>query len=88
MDGRLILLLSVASNSWDHIRPNYCIWLHLIQWRTPGAKFGERKKFSRTKISEWRYFWEKISIFTAKISDDLFFSHRPDFSDFPYLYCV
>src|SRR6218665_2948171 len=27
-------------------------------------------------------FPEKISIFTPKISDDLFFSHRPGFSDF------
>src|SRR6218665_719209 len=42
------------------------------------------------------FFSEKISIFTAKISDDLLLSHRPGFSDFPlllfpdfpYLYCV
>src|SRR6218665_2690437 len=33
-------------------------------------------------------FREKISIFRAKISDDFFFSfsHRPGFSDFPFLF--
>src|SRR6218665_1805779 len=31
-------------------------------------------------------FPEKISIFTAKISDDLFFCHRPGFLDFPFLF--
>ena len=51
------------------------------QWRRHGAEFeGGRKKISRTKISEWRFFG-KISSFTAKISDDLF--HWPGFSDFP-----
>src|SRR6218665_2331543 len=29
-------------------------------------------------------FPEKISIFTPKFSDDLFFSHRPGFSDFAF----
>ena len=32
-----------------------------------GAEFGGRTKISRTKISEWRFFPEKISIFTRKI---------------------
>src|SRR6218665_1144059 len=32
------------------------------------------------------HFIYKISIFTPKISDDLFFSHRPGFSDFTFLY--
>src|SRR6218665_246523 len=34
------------------------------------------------------FFRKTISIFTPKISHDLSFSHRPGFSDFPYLYCV
>src|SRR6218665_934027 len=29
-----------------------------------------------------------MSIFTPKISDDLFFSHRPGFSDLTFLYCI
>src|SRR6218665_156796 len=33
-----------------------------------------------------RFFSEKMSIFTAKISDDIFFSHQPGFSDFPFLF--
>src|SRR6218665_2199049 len=33
-------------------------------------------------------FPEKISILTPKISDDLFFSHRPGFSDFTFLYSI
>src|SRR6218665_483338 len=32
------------------------------------------------------FFWGQISIFAAKISDDLFFSRRPHFSDFPFLF--
>jgi len=48
-----------------------CMQWH-CQWRRPGAEFGGRKKFSWTKISEWRFFRKKISIFTPKNSDDLF----------------
>src|SRR6218665_308995 len=33
-------------------------------------------------------FSEKSPIFTAKISDDPFFSHRPGFSDFPFFYQI
>ena len=33
---------------------------------------GGREKISQTKISEWRFFRKEISIFTSKISDDLF----------------
>src|SRR6218665_2642442 len=50
---------------------------------------GGTKKFFRGPISG------KISISRVKISDDLFFSHRPGSSDFsflfphfPYVYCV
>ena len=53
------------------------------QWRRPGVEFGG------TDQDFWMtVFSEKISIFTAKISDDLFFlfSHRPGFSDFPVLF--
>src|SRR6218665_2905770 len=64
------------------------------QRRRPGAEFGGRTNFSRTKISELRFLGGKISIFMSKNSDD-FFSHPPGFSDFdslssdsPYLYCV
>src|SRR6218665_424496 len=55
-----------------------------VQRRRPGAEFGRDEIFFlQTKISELRFFPEKISIFTPKISDDFFFSHRPGFSDFP-----
>ena len=30
--------------------------VHYSQWRRSGAEFGGRKFFSRTKISEWRFF--------------------------------
>src|SRR6218665_3371166 len=32
------------------------------------------------------FFSEKISVFTATNFDDIFFSHRPGFSDFPFLF--
>src|SRR6218665_4155640 len=41
---------------------------------------GGTKKFLRGPISG------KISIFSVKISDDLFFSHRLGSSDFPFLF--
>src|SRR6218665_2302458 len=48
---------------------------------------GDGKLFrGQTFVNE--VFSEKISIFTPKISDDHFFSHRPGFSDFPFLYCM
>src|SRR6218665_3970322 len=57
--------------------------------RRPGAEFGGTKKIFRGPISG------KISIFRVKISDGLFFSHRPGSSDFfflfphcPYVYYV
>src|SRR6218665_949963 len=34
------------------------------------------------------FFPEKIPIFTPKISDDFFFSHRPGFSHFTFVYCI
>src|SRR6218665_997458 len=49
------------------------------QWRRPGAEFGGTEKiFADQNFS-------KISIFMAKIFDD-FFSHRPGFSDFLFLF--
>ena len=48
--------------------------------RRPGAEFGGTKKIFSSPISG------KISIFRVKISDDLFFSHRPGSSDFPFLF--
>src|SRR6218665_2127376 len=33
-----------------------------------------------------RFFLVKISIFMVTISDDLFLSHRPGFSNFPFLF--
>ena len=41
---------------------------------------GGTKKFFRGPISE------KIFVFRVNISDDLFFSHRPGSSDFPFLF--
>src|SRR6218665_1164912 len=41
---------------------------------------GGTKKFFRSPISG------KISIFRVKISDDLFFSHRPGSSDFSHIF--
>jgi len=40
------------------------------QWRRPGAEFGGTENFF---ADQDEVFSEKISIFTAKISDDLFF---------------
>src|SRR6218665_1452187 len=54
--------------------------------RRPGAEFGGRKKTGTPKFLN-DLFWETTSIFTPKISDDLF-CHRLYFSDFPCLYCV
>src|SRR6218665_888053 len=48
--------------------------------RRPGAKFGGTTTNFRGPISG------KISIFRVKISDDLFFSHRPGSSDFSFLF--
>src|SRR6218665_2723603 len=66
----------------------------LAQWRRPGAEFGGDGKFFRGPRFLNDVFRRKILIFTAKISYD-FFSHRPCFLDFPflfpdcpYLYCV
>src|SRR6218665_2273594 len=39
------------------------------QWRKPGAEFGGRKNFSRTKMT---FFLKKISILMTTIFDDLF----------------
>src|SRR6218665_3388438 len=55
------------------------------QWRRPGAEFGRDGKIFRGSRFLNDVFSEKISIFTAKISDD-FFSHRPGFSDFPLIF--
>ena len=59
----------------------------LFQWRRPGAEFGGTKKIfaDQDNIFSLTFFSGKISIFTANISDDLFLSHRPGFSDFPFL---
>ena len=55
------------------------------QWRRPGAEFGGgEKKFRGPRFLN--DVSEKISIFAAKISYDLFFSHWPFFSDFPFLF--
>src|SRR6218665_1917699 len=48
--------------------------------RRPGAEFGGKKKIFHGPISG------KISIFRVKISDDLFFSHRPGSSDFSHIF--
>ncbi len=58
------------------------------QWRRPGAEFGGTEKISRTKISEWRFFPEKISIFTPKISDDLFLVIDQVFQIFPIFFQI
>src|SRR6218665_115101 len=48
--------------------------------RRPGAEFGGTQNNFRGPISG------KISISRVKISDDLFFSHRPGCSDFSFLF--
>jgi len=58
---------------------------HSPQWRRPGAEFGGRSNFSRTKISEWRFFRKNFH-FHAQNFGWPFFSHRPGFSDFPFLF--
>jgi len=50
--------------------------------------WGDGIFFSRTKISEWRYFSEKNLIFTAKISDDLFLVSDQVFRIFPFFYQI
>src|SRR6218665_1623131 len=45
----------------------------------PAPNLGGTKNFFRGPISG------KMSIFRVKISDDLFFSHQPVSSDFPFL---
>ena len=44
--------------------------------------------FSRTKISELRFFRTKMSIFTAQIADDLFLVIDPGFRIFPFFYQI
>ena len=56
------------------------------QWRRPGAEFGGTEIFfGGPKISEWRFLWKKFSFSRQKFLMT-FFSHRPDFSDFPFLF--
>jgi len=56
--------------------------------------WGDGQIFSRTKISERRFFSEKFSIFKPKNSDDFFksstrfFRFSLSFPDSPYLYSV
>ena len=45
---------------------------------------GGRNNFSRTKISEWRFFLKKFPFSRPKFLIT-FFSHWPGFSDFPIL---
>jgi len=69
-----------------------------IQWtkhrRRPGAEFGETWKNFADQDFWMTIFREKISIFTPKISDDLFLVIDHDFpvtylfQDFPYLCCL
>ena len=56
---------------------NLVAWIK--QWRRPGAGFGGRRKNFRGPRFLNDVFSEKVLIFTAKISDDLFpfFSHSP-----------
>ena len=59
-----------------------------IQWRRPGAEFGGTDKIFRcpTFLNDV-FFRKNIFTFRVKISDFFFFfSHRPGFSDFPFLF--
>src|SRR6218665_3415210 len=65
-------------------RKKACMWPVAETWRRIWE--GDGKLFSRPKISERRFFREKFPFSGVKISDDLFYSHRPGFSDFPFLF--
>src|SRR6218665_902514 len=57
------------------------------QWRRPGAEFGGRKIFRGPRLFLNDFFRKEFPFSRPKFSMT-FFSHRPGFSDFPYLYCV
>ena len=59
-----------------------------MQWRRPGADFGGTKFFFADQDFWMMTFFGKNVHFHAKNFWWPFFSHRPDFSDFPYLYCI
>src|SRR6218665_1385909 len=67
--------MKVESSNFQAVAETWCrVW-------------GGRNFFSLTSRFLNDIFSEKMYIFTPKISDD-FFSHRPDFSDFTFLYCI
>src|SRR6218665_1861 len=59
-----------------------------MQWRRPGVEFGGTENFfDGPKISEGRNFVEKFPFSRLKfLMTFFFFSHRPDLSDFPFLF--
>src|SRR6218665_1024028 len=90
----LVIFTTYASMHVDGIEQTrkilHCIIIsNLTTWAETWRRIRGTQKFVRGPISG------KISIFRVKISDDLFFSHRPgslDFSflfpHFPYVYYV
>ena len=86
ISGNNISVLCLCSEEVFNISINY----PLNYWNIGGdlaPRLGGREKIiSQTKISELRFFRKNFH-FTPKISDDLyFFSHRPCFPDFFYLF--
>jgi len=61
-----------ASTKLQLYKRNHFINISIFNGGDLAPSLGGRKNFSRTKISEWRSFWKKISIFTPKNSDDFF----------------
>src|SRR6218665_20601 len=65
--------------------------MHIVysQWRRPGAEFKGDGKICRGPRFLNDVFSGKISIFTPKISDDLFLViDQVFFRDFTFLYCI
>ena len=83
---------SLSSSYWTNMFipwvTNSFMW---HQWWRPGAEFGGPEKVFANQDFWMTFFSEKISICTAKISYDLFFSRQPGFSDFPFprfIFCI
>jgi len=85
----LICILAPYAGVWSKLG----MVLHIGGDLAPSL--GGRKQISQTEISEWRFLGKNFHFHAQNISDDLFSSHWPcfsdffyPFSDFSYLYCM
>ena len=75
-------LIDLIAFPWESEKED--TYLHIDSGGDLAQSLGGRKIFSRTKISKWRLFREKISIVAAKISDDFFLVIDQVFRIFPF----